>query len=354
MKKATSAGSLAIDWQEDGLMLLDQRLLPGQKVYLRCRTAAEVATAIRDMAVRGAPAIGIAAAYGIALSAGRLSSAGPGARNSLERDIDLLANTRPTAVNLSWAIAEMKAAMATCAESDLAKVALDTAIMIHQQDIEQNQSMGEAGANLIGPGSVLLTHCNAGALATGGYGTALGVVRSAWGKGLIRELYATETRPWLQGARLTVWELAEDDIPVTLLVDSAVALLYQRKAVDWLIVGADRIAANGDVANKIGTLGAAVLAKHYGVRVMVVAPESTIDMSVPTGDDISLEERAPDEVRRLAGQQLTPSGQAVWNPVFDITPAKFIDVIVSNVGVVKLPDSSAMRTVFSEQSQQTK
>lgn len=335
-------------------MLLDQRLLPGQKVYLRCQTAAEVATAICDMAVRGAPAIGIAAAYGIALSAGRLSSAGAGARNSLERDIDLLASTRPTAVNLSWAIAEMKAAMATCAESDLAKVALDTAIMIHQQDIEQNQSMGEAGANLIGPGSVLLTHCNAGALATGGYGTALGVVRSAWGKGLIRELYATETRPWLQGARLTVWELAEDDIPVTLLVDSAVALLYQRKAVDWLIVGADRIAANGDVANKIGTLGAAVLAKHYGVRVMVVAPESTIDMSVPTGDDISLEERAPDEVRRLAGQQLTPSGQAVWNPVFDITPAEFIDVIVSNVGVVKSPDSSAMRTVFNKQSQQTK
>ncbi|HET7675467.1 MAG TPA: S-methyl-5-thioribose-1-phosphate isomerase, partial [Gammaproteobacteria bacterium] len=290
-------GIAAMRWAGDRLDLLDQRRLPAEAVYLPLRTAAEVAAAIHDMAVRGAPAIGIAAAYGVALSA----QCHKGDTAGVLADADLLEAARPTAVNLHWALARMRKLLAAGERTDPERV-LAEAQAIHREDVEQNLAMGRLGAELIAPHATVMTHCNTGALATGGHGTALGVIRTAFAAGKIDAVFATETRPWLQGSRLTAWELARDHIPATLIADSAAALVMGRRKVDWVVVGADRIAANGDTANKIGTYSLAVLARQHGARFMVVAPTSTIDRQASSGAEIPIEERDPGELWRAASQ----------------------------------------------------
>ncbi|MGD9000644.1 MAG: S-methyl-5-thioribose-1-phosphate isomerase, partial [Granulosicoccaceae bacterium] len=274
----------AIQWQGDHLSLLDQRLLPGQETWIELHDARTTAGAIRDMVVRGAPAIGITAAYGVALAARVRYAQSPQAwQQHIEEDLQVLAASRPTAVNLFWALDRMRARLRDI-EGDPFPAALAEAQAIHEEDIAANRRMGELGAAFISEGSGVLTHCNTGSLATGGYGTALGVIRRAWQEGRLNRVFADETRPWLQGARLTAWELVQDHIPVSLVVEGAAAGLMQSGEVQWFIVGADRVAANGDTANKIGTCTAAIVARHFGVRVMVVAPTSTIDPATPNGE----------------------------------------------------------------------
>lgn len=332
----------AVLWKDQALYLLDQRLLPSVEQYLEFHTAAAVAEAIRDMVVRGAPAIGITAAYGVVLAArAAYAEAGPDWPRAIEADLQRLAAARPTAVNLCWALSRMQACFGGL-QGDPVPPLLTEAHAILEQDIQANRRMGEHGAALLAASQGVLTHCNTGSLATGGYGTALGVIRSAWGAGRLQAVYADETRPWLQGARLTAWELVRDGIPVTLLAEGAAAHLMRLGRVQWVIVGSDRIAANGDVANKIGTYSAAVNARHHGVRFMVVAPTSTIDMAVPSGADIPIENRSPDEVLSLAGQRVAATGAQAWNPAFDITPAELVDAIVTERGVVERPTADKM------------
>ncbi|TAN50976.1 MAG: S-methyl-5-thioribose-1-phosphate isomerase [Methylococcaceae bacterium] len=332
-----------LHWTESGLEVLDQRLLPDQISYEVFDSAAGVAEAIRSMRVRGAPAIGIAAAYGVALAAKSRYQAAPARwREGLEQDMTILAAARPTAVNLFWALERMKEAMARISGNPYPKL-LSLARQIHADDLAANRSMGEMGADLLEGSSGVLTHCNTGSLATGGYGTALGVVRSAYRRG-VTNIYAGETRPWLQGARLTAWELNQDRIHATLIADSAAAWLMKSGAVQWVIVGADRIAANGDAANKIGTYALAVLARQHGVRFMVVAPTSTIDWHTPTGEDITIEQRAPGELLPDC-YQAHDSVITAWNPVFDVTPAHLIDAIVTERGVVLNPSLEMMQAI---------
>lgn len=336
----------AIDWRDGALYLLDQRLLPQEQVWLRFDSAAEVARAISDMVVRGAPAIGIAAAYGVVLGAQACLAAGGDWRQALEADFQQLAASRPTAVNLFWALQRMRERLLRLKDEQGVLEQLEAeAVGIHASDREANLTMAQLGMELIrkhqGSEQVLMTHCNAGALATGGFGTALGVIRAAHLEGLVERVYVDETRPWLQGARLTAWELAGDGVPVSLNVDAAAAHLMKVKGVSWVIVGADRITANGDVANKIGTYQLAVNAMHHGVRFMVVAPSSTIDMALESGEDIPLEERSGDELRLLGGQAIA-ADVAVSNPVFDVTPADLVDYIVTEKGVVERPDSEKL------------
>lgn len=326
-----------IQWTPQGLRLLDQRVLPGQVRYIDCRSAVEVAAAIRDMAVRGAPAIGIAAAYGVVLAARDAHAEDPARwRELIEPGLAALAASRPTAVNLFWALARMRDRLATAGADPVAAL-LDEARAIQEEDLAANLCMGEHGAALLSEPGAVLTHCNTGSLATAGYGTALGVIRSGYEAGKITHVYADETRPWLQGARLTAWELVQDAIPVTLIADAAAPLLMRRGQVRWVIVGADRIAANGDVANKIGTYGLAIAARAHGVKFMVVAPTSTIDWTIETGDAIPIESRLDDELLSMQGQRIAAEGVAAWNPVFDVTPAEYIDVIVTEKGVVQRP-----------------
>jgi methylthioribose-1-phosphate isomerase len=336
----------AIDWREGALYLLDQRLLPHEQVWLRMESAEAVAAAIRDMVVRGAPAIGIAAAFGVVLGARQRLAAGGDWRAALEADFEQLAASRPTAVNLFWALQRMRERLQRLKSDATVLVQLEAeAVGIHASDREANLTMAQLGMELIrkhqGNEQVLMTHCNAGALATGGFGTALGVIRAAHLEGLVEQVYVDETRPWLQGARLTAWELAADGVPVSLNVDAAAAHLMKVKGISWVIVGADRITANGDVANKIGTYQLAVNAMHHGVRFMVVAPSSTIDMALESGEDILLEERGGDELRVVAGQRVA-ADVPVTNPVFDVTPADLIDYIVTEKGVVERPDMEKM------------
>ncbi|MER2526954.1 MAG: S-methyl-5-thioribose-1-phosphate isomerase [Candidatus Competibacter denitrificans] len=332
----------AVAWREEALELLDQRLLPGEIRYQRLLSAEEVAQAIRVMVVRGAPAIGIAAAYGVVLAAkARYHQDPPHWRELVEADIRQLAASRPTAVNLFWALQRMGQRIKNVEGSPVAQL-LAEAQAIHQEDITANRRMGELGAALLGERSAVLTHCNAGALATGGYGTALGVIRSGFAAGLIERVYADETRPWLQGARLTAWELMQDGISVTLLADGAASALLQQGKVRWVIVGADRIAANGDVANKIGTYHLAIAARYHSVRFMVVAPASTVDMSLQDGTAIPIEQRAAEELLSLGGQPVAAAGAEVWNPSFDVTPAALIDALVTERGVVLRPDAEKM------------
>jgi len=332
-----------IIWQDDHLLLLDQRALPGEERYLRIDSAAGVARAIRGMVVRGAPAIGIAAAYGVVLAA-REAVRRDGSPD-LERALQCLADARPTAVNLHWALARMRRCLRTLAQGDTEGV-LEEARRIHQEDVAQNRRMGALGAALIERPSRLLTHCNTGSLATGGYGTALGVVRAAHAGGRVIEVFADETRPWLQGARLTAWELAREAIPARLVADGAAAFLMAQGRVDWVIVGADRIAANGDVANKIGTYALAVAAQHHGLPFMVVAPSGTVDMDTATGADIPIEERAATELTQVMGHAVAPAGFAAFNPVFDVTPARLVTALVTERGVLAHPDEAAMRRLF--------
>ncbi|MFC0711350.1 S-methyl-5-thioribose-1-phosphate isomerase [Azorhizophilus paspali] len=341
----------AIEWRDGTLHLLDQRLLPQEERWLSYDSASGVAGAIRDMVVRGAPAIGISAAYGVLLGARRRMAAGGDWRAALEEDFRGLAESRPTAVNLFWALDRMRERLARLKEGEDALVALEAeAVGIHESDREANLTMAQLGLELIrkhsGSAQTLLTHCNTGALATGGFGTALGVIRAAWLEGLVERIYADETRPWLQGARLTAWELAEEGIPVSLNADGAAAHLMKTKGITWVIVGADRITAEGDVANKIGTYQLAVVAMHHGVRFMVVAPSSTIDMSLQSGEEIPIEERDGRELLEIGGKRVAASVEAV-NPVFDVTPADLIDAIVTERGVVERPNAASMAELMS-------
>ncbi|HGX94061.1 MAG TPA: S-methyl-5-thioribose-1-phosphate isomerase [Candidatus Tenderia sp.] len=333
----------AVAWGDEGLRLLDQRLLPKLEQWLVFNDAEGVAQAIRDMVVRGAPAIGISAAFGVVLAA-RDAFARSGARwkEDIAADLDLLRQSRPTAVNLFWALDYMGARIAELDGSDPFNALVAEAQAIHDEDIEANYRMGELGAALIEEKCAVLTHCNAGALATGGYGTALGVIRAAYGCGKVERVFADETRPWLQGARLTAWEMVQEGIPVTLIGEGAAATVMQQGKVKWVIVGSDRIAANGDVANKIGTYSLAVLARYHGVKFMVVAPTSTVDMEIQSGVDIPIEERAQEEVLTMAGTRIAPQGALAWNPSFDVTPAGLVDAIVTEKGVVLEPTAEKM------------
>ena len=325
----------AVQWRDDRLHLLDQRRLPQHEAWIECRTASEVASAIRDLVVRGAPAIGIAAAWGVVLAT-RDGVA------DFSAELAALRGARPTAVNLMWALDRMSAAAR--AGRDLALEAQ----AIQDEDLAANRRMGDLGAALLGQGVGVLTHCNTGSLATAGFGTALGVIRAGVAAGRIASVYAGETRPWLQGARLTMWELARDGIDATLIADSAAAHLMKSGAVQWVIVGADRIAANGDTANKIGTYALAIAARHHGVRFMVVAPVSTVDMATATGDAIAIELRDADELLTVAGQRSVVTGARAWNPVFDVTPAALIDAIVTERGVVERPDARRMQALSGD------
>jgi methylthioribose-1-phosphate isomerase len=339
---------------------LDQRLLPEQEIYLEYRDVASVAEAIKDMVVRGAPAIGITAAYGVVIAAKTNFEKSPDNwQTTIQADLDTLARSRPTAVNLVWAIERMRRAIAqmtaqsttksaTKRTADPINILLAEAKHIHDEDIAANQAMGEFGAQLIENPCGVLTHCNTGSLATGGYGTALGVIRSAYAANKITSVYADETRPWLQGARLTAWELVKDQIPVTLIVEGAASHLMKQGKVSWVIVGSDRIAANGDVANKIGTYQLAVSAKYHGVKFMVVAPTSTVDLNIAGGDDIPIEARSPQEVLSMGGKTVAANGAQAWNPAFDVTPAALVDAIVTEKGVVLQPTTGKMLAMMEK------
>jgi len=331
-----SGSVLPIVWSEPVLRLLDQRVLPHQLQYLDCTSAEDVAAAIHGMAVRGAPAIGIAAAYGLVLAVRRDA-------RSFDQAFGVLAESRPTAVNLRWALERIRGVWQ---KQPSAEVLLAEAIAIHQEDLAQNLKIGAYGAALLPMGAKVVTHCNTGALATGGHGTALGVIRSAWAAGHLAQVFNTETRPWLQGARLTAWELHEEGIPGKLVADGAVAHLMTREKIDWVIVGADRIAANGDTANKIGTYALAVAAKRHGVKFMVAAPSGTFDLHCPNGSAIPIEERTPRELTEFRGEPVAPLGYDAFNPVFDVTPAELIDAIVCERGVIAPVSEQAIRALL--------
>ncbi|MCX5868900.1 MAG: S-methyl-5-thioribose-1-phosphate isomerase [Proteobacteria bacterium] len=337
----------AMDWKNEVFLLLDQRLLPNQVVYRECRTWNEVAEAIKEMVVRGAPAIGIAAAFGVALAA--LRAGAPGRIiPEIERAISGLRSTRPTARNLFWALERMEKIAKTsgAAPADLPPLLLDEARKILAEDIEANRRIGEFGNQVVPDPARILTHCNAGALATGGFGTALGVIRAAAASGKKIQVIADETRPLFQGARLTAWELKEEGLPVKVITDGAAGFFLSRREIDLIIVGADRISANGDTANKIGTYSLAVLAQAHQVPFYVAAPTSTIDLSLARGDLIPIEERPAGEVESWAGERIVPTGVPVGNPAFDVTPARLITAIITERGVVRPPLEEGIRRLF--------
>lgn len=338
----------AIQWDGEVLKLLDQRLLPHEEIYNEYRDVASVAAAIKDMVVRGAPAIGITAAFGVVLAARvHIAKSPDNWRNNIQNDLNMLADSRPTAVNLVWAIERMKGVIVKNS-ADPKMELVNEAKRIHDEDIAANKAMGEFGASLIQGPTGVLTHCNTGSLATGGYGTALGVIRSAYSAGKLTDVFADETRPWLQGARLTAWELVKDQIPVTLIVEGAASHLMKQGKVSWVIVGSDRIASNGDVANKIGTYQLAVTAKYHGVKFMVVAPTSTVDMNIASGDDIPIEERSPQEVLCVSGKTIAANAARAWNPAFDVTPATLVDAIVTEKGIVPQPTREKMLAMMEK------
>ena len=337
-------------WKADGVCLIDQRQLPHSLQYLQYYEVSELAKAITDMVVRGAPAIGITAAYGVVLAARNAYTESPDDwRERIQVDLAMLASSRPTAVNLEWALHRMQNQFSKITASP-EPILLKEAQAIHQEDIAANMQMGEFGAALIDGASEVLTHCNAGALATGGFGTALGVIRTAHAQGKIKRVYACETRPRLQGTKLTAWELEQTGIVTTLLADSAACYLLKERPIKWVIVGADRIASNGDVANKIGTYALAVLARHHGACVMVVAPTSTIDLNTKCGQDICIEHRDASEILHFSEHRIASNQSLAWNPAFDVTPAELVDVIVTEKGVAHPPDSSGIKALLSYSS----
>jgi methylthioribose-1-phosphate isomerase len=336
----TGADELSpIAWRDGALHLLDQTRLPAEEVWLRCASVADVADAIRQLAVRGAPAIGIAAAYGLvtALDEGR----GEDPAVVVEHAATTLGATRPTAVNLRWALDRGRARAAelasTGSRAELRDALLDWALALHADDVERNRRMADLGAELFAPGARILTHCNAGALATGGIGTAIGVIAEAWRRGRVERVWVDETRPLLQGARLTAWELARLGVPHRLVTDSMVGALMSRGRVDGVVVGSDRIVANGDFANKIGTYTVAVLAHRHGVPFYVAAPRSTIDAATADGAGIPIEERDGREITELAGVRIAPLATEGFNPAFDVTPAELVTAFVTEVGVLRPP-----------------
>jgi len=329
-----------IRWENNNLVLLDQRFLPGKYDDFICSTLEQAASGISDLVVRGAPAIGITAAYAVYLGYRKHQQ---DANYDFQAALEHLKNARPTAVNLAWAV-ELQKQIIENNPPDVEHQLLESARQIHQQDLENNWVMGDFGADLIEPGSSVLTHCNAGALATAGYGTALGVIRSAWSEHKLEAVFASETRPWLQGLRLTAWELAEDQIPVSLIVEGAASSLFSRQHINWVIVGADRICANGDVVNKVGTANLAILARHYGVKVMVVAPTSTIDMDTDSGENVEIESRDKKEI--LSENYASSQYVTAWNPVFDVTRAELVDAIVTEKGVALQPGKVKMQALM--------
>ncbi len=337
--------------------MIDQTRLPGEEVYVTCRTYEEVADAIRNMVIRGAPAIGVAAAMGVALglqhSAARTEAE---LREDFERVATAISKTRPTAVNLFWAVKRMRAVFEEAlagggAENEKLRRAqaslVEEAQRVLTEDIAINEAMGRHGAELLKSSMTVLTHCNAGALATGGYGTALGVIRSAVAQGKEIRVFADETRPFLQGARLTAWELAQDGIPVTLITDNMAGHFMKQGTLQAVIVGADRIAANGDVANKIGTYSVAVLARENGIPFYVAAPLSTIDLNLASGEEIPIEERSPTEVTQLAGRSIAPAGVEARHPAFDVTPHRYVTAIITERGIAREPYTGSLRALFA-------
>jgi methylthioribose-1-phosphate isomerase len=340
-----------VEWTSEGVRMLDQRILPNEEKYLILRSYEEVADAIKKMVVRGAPAIGVSAAMGLALGAAQ--SVGTSVAD-LEYDFDFMCKvmeaTRPTAVNLFWAVERMRGVIAKAKSEgvrdveDIKQRLTDEALLIYNEDIEANRAIGLFGGKLIPDGATVLTHCNAGALATAGdYGTALGVVRGAIHAGKKVAVIADETRPFLQGARLTAWELMKDDIPVTVITDNMAGHIMKQGKIDCVVVGADRIAANGDAANKIGTYMVAVLAKQHNIPFYVAAPLSTVDLATTTGDDIPIEQRDPKEVTHLRDYQLTPDGVGVQNYAFDVTPNELIAAIITDRGVARAPYTESLQ-----------
>ena len=337
-----------IEWKDDLVVMIDQRKLPASEIYVNCKTAHDVAKAIKTMVIRGAPAIGVAAAMGIALGMRRSSASGTKQfTTEFQKTCDLMAGTRPTAVNLFWAIERMKkifaeAAQGGCSVDEIKKRLEAEARRIHDEDIESCRTMGAHGATLVPQDARILTHCNAGALATAGYGTALGVIRAAAEQGKKVAVLADETRPFLQGARLTAWELVRDGIDTTVITDSMAGSMMRLGNVDLVVVGADRIAANGDVANKIGTYGVAVLAKEHGIPFYVAAPLSTIDLNTPDGSKIPIEERNGKEVTHVGSARLTPEGAHVRNPAFDVTPHRYVTAIITERGIARPPFTESL------------
>lgn len=346
---------IPVKWSDEGVLMLDQRLLPTEEKWLTLKTYNDVAAGIKDMVVRGAPAIGVSAAYGIAL--GMKNFVGTNMvdfEDELDYMSDVLAKTRPTAVNLFWAIGRMKDTFAKAkAEgksiSEIKQILIDDAKAIHDEDIESQRLIAKFGGELIEDNSTVLTHCNAGALATGGvWGTALGVIRGAVDQGKTVSVIADETRPYLQGARLTAWELNQDDIPVTLITDNMSGHVMKKGRVQAVVVGSDRIAANGDVANKIGTYMVAVLAHRHNIPFYVAAPLSTVDLNCPTGDDIPIEERDRREITHVKDVQLAPEGIGVSNYGFDVTPNDLVTAIITEKGVARAPYTESLRKQFEE------
>jgi methylthioribose-1-phosphate isomerase len=339
-----------VGFEDETVVMIDQRRLPGEEVYLRCQEPGEVARAIREMAIRGAPAIGVAAAFGIALAARRSRSDGARLDAEIASACDALARTRPTAVNLFWAIGRMReraAALRPAGAEALREGLLAEARAIDAEDVAACRRMGDLGAALLPDAARVLTHCNAGALATAGYGTALGVIRSAARAGKLREVLADETRPYLQGARLTAWELVRDGIPTTVISDNMAGHMMATGRVDAVIVGADRIARNGDVANKIGTYSLAVLAKENGIPFYVAAPVSSFDAGTASGAEIPIEERPEEEVTHHGGRRLVPEGAGVRNPAFDVTPHRYVSAIVCERGVARPPYADSLAALLA-------
>jgi len=346
---------IPVKWTDEGVAMLDQRLLPTEETWLMLRTYNEVAAGIKDMVVRGAPAIGVSAAYGIALGAKQfVGTTVEDLEDDLEYICDVLGATRPTAVNLFWAIDRMKRTFQKAkadgkSVSEIKEILKTDAIAIHDEDIESQRLIAQFGGELIEDNSTVLTHCNAGALATGGiWGTALGVIRGAVDQGKHISVIADETRPYLQGARLTAWELMQDDIPVTLITDNMSGHIMKKGDVQAVVVGSDRIAANGDVANKIGTYMVAVLARRHGIPFYVAAPLSTIDLNCATGDDIPIEERDRIEVTHVKGNQLAPEGVGVSNYAFDVTPNDLVTAIITEKGVARAPYNESLKKQFEQ------
>ena len=340
-----------IEWTDAGVVMIDQTRLPREVQYVTCRTYEEVAEAIRSMVIRGAPAIGVAAAMGIAVGVSQAQDGN--LAGQFEKICDTLARTRPTAVNLFWAIERMKRAYAESSGLPLPRLRerlIAEAQQVRLEDIAINQAIGRNGATLVPDGKSVLTHCNAGALATAGYGTALGVIRAAVSSGKKIDVFADETRPFLQGSRLTVWELQQDGIPATLITDNMAGHFLKSGRIGCVVVGADRIAANGDVANKIGTYSLAVLAKENGVPFFVAAPISTLDLTLASGDQIPIEQRAASEVTHVFGVPVAPEGTAVQNPAFDVTPSRYVTAIITERGVARAPFAKSLRRLTEERT----
>ena len=346
---------IPVKWSDEGVLMLDQRLLPGETKWLTLKSYTEVAAGIKDMVVRGAPAIGVSAAYGIALAAKTfVGTSAADLEDEVDYASDVLGKTRPTAVNLFWAIDRMKRTFASAkadgkSVSEIKQILLADAKAIHEEDIESQRLIAKFGGELLNDNDNVLTHCNAGALATGGvWGTALGVIRGAVDQGKTISVIADETRPYLQGARLTAWELMEDDIPVTLITDNMSGHIMKKGGVHAVVVGSDRIAANGDVANKIGTYMVAVLAQRHGIPFYVAAPLSTVDLNCPTGEEIPIEERDIREVTHIKDIQLAPDNTLVSNYAFDVTPNDLVTAIITEKGVARAPYTESLRRQFGE------